>query len=452
MEKYIQITIDGPSASGKSTVAKSIAKKLGFVHLDTGAIYRAIALHLKNKNLLDASDEEQKKSLDYFSYYFLGKLDNKHHFLDGVDVTDEIRSREVTELSSRTSMKKFIRDFATKMQRVLSEDENIVVEGRDTGSVVFPDAQVKFYLDADPIERAKRRFLELKERKGYENLTKEEILEDIARRDERDIERELSPLICPEGALRIDTTSLSVSQIVSKMLKKAKKTNYQKSLSRGYFFSYKGKKCSFIYLVSKFFAWVYFKVFHNIKVYGLENFHDHMPAIIACNHLSALDPPMLGMAAPEVIYALGKKALFSNRAVKYWLTKSNVFPVSGTADDKKMMKKVVTLLLKGQKVLIFPEGTRGHDPNKVLPLKKGLALFADKGNAFTIPAAVIGTEKAMAKKAKFPRLFTPLKVVFGKPISFSQIAEKLDDKAKAREVYLEKVQKEIQSLIDQYKQ
>ena len=449
MKKCIQITIDGPSASGKSTVAKHIARKLGFIHLDTGAIYRAIALYFRNKNLLDADDETQKKSLSHFSYYFMGKLDDKHHFLDGVDVTDELRCREVSNLSSKISMKEFIRDFATKMQRVLSEDENIVVEGRDTGSVVFPSAKLKFYLDADPIERARRRFSELKEKRGYESLTKEEISEDITCRDARDFEREVSPLICPEGATRIDTTKLDVDQIVGIMLEKAKHQEYKKSHTSRYFFKYKGKKCSFFYLLLKVSFWFYFKTFHRYQVYGLENFHQNAPGIIACNHVSLLDPALVGLAVPEVIHSLGKKALFGSKITRYLLSKSNSYPVSGKAEDKDIMKKVITLLLKGQKVLIFPEGTRTNVKG-VQPLRKGLSMFADRGNAPTIPVAVIGTDKALPKGAIFPRLFKKVKVAFGSPISFVDILEEVKDKKKAREVYLERVRNEIQSLIDKY--
>jgi len=450
MEKCLQITIDGPSASGKSTVAKEIARKLGFTHIDTGAIYRAMAIYLRNHNLIEASDEEMEKSLDHFSYYFVGKLDDKRHFLEGEDITEELRTREVSELSSFISTKKYIRDFCTKMQRIFSQDENVVVEGRDTGSVVFPQAKLKFYLDADPIERAKRRFLELKARRGYEGLTEDEISDDLKVRDQRDKEREHSPLICPEGAQRIDTTVLSVTQIVNKMVAKAKKVKYAKSFSSKYILSFKGKKCSFLYLLTRGLAWLYLKVFHRFEVYGKEHFKPNVPAIIACNHVSVLDPPLIGVSAPEVVYGLGKKALFKSKISRYWLTKTNAYPVTGSAGDKDILKKVVMLLLKGNKVMIFPEGTRSYDL-QVKPLKKGLALFADKGNALTIPAAVIGPEKALPKGRKFPKLFVKLKVAYGPPISLAEIEREVGDRKKAKEVYLERVREAIQSLIDKYK-
>ncbi|MCH9811384.1 (d)CMP kinase [bacterium] len=445
----IKVTIDGPSASGKSTVAKNLARKLSFMHLDTGAIYRAVAFFYKQKGLLDAADEELKSALSGFSYYFMGHGENKRHFLNEVEVTEDLRERSISDLSSRFSTKEFIRDFATSLQRSFAEDFNVVVEGRDTGSVVFPDAEIKFYLDADPIERAKRRFKELKAKHGYENLTEDEIEKDIHERDVRDLEREHSPLVCPDGAVKLDTTSMTIAQIVERLVEEVKKKAYSQPASSTYRFSYKGKKCSFVYILTKWIFGVYFKLFYRYKVVGLEHYKNNTPAIIAANHISLLDPPMLGCACPEVIHCLAKKALFKNRFVKWWLFKVNTYPVTGSSSDKEIMKKVLSLLLKGEKVLIFPEGTRGASM-KVGELRKGLALFADRGNAKVIPTAVVGPEKALPKHKKLPKLFTKLTVAFGEPIYFSKILEQEKDKKRAREIFLKKVQEEIQSLIDKH--
>jgi cytidylate kinase len=450
MKKWLKITIDGPSASGKSTLAKRLAKKLGFTHLDSGAIYRSIALFFKEKNLLDKSDEEQKMALLDFSYYFKGRAEHKVHFLCDEDVTSKIRERDISELSSKLSVKDFIRDFATDLQRTLSEGDNIVIEGRDTGSVVFPHADVKFYLDADPIVRARRRFLDLKSKQGYKGLSVKDIENDIKERDQRDKARKLSPLICPEGATRIDTTNLSINCMVHLLSKKIKTLPYHHAEHQRYIFRYKGKKCSIVYFLTKWIFTLYFKIFHRLKVYGREHYKINSPAIIACNHLSFLDPPMIGVSCHEVIHSLGKKALFANPLINWWLKKIYSYPISGTSSDKEIMKKVVSLLLKGEKVLIFPEGTRGSD-GKVQPLRKGLALLADKGNAKVIPAAVIGPKEVLPKERKFPKLFTPLALAFGPPIYFSTILKEVEDRKLAREVFLVEIQKAIQLLIDTHK-
>jgi cytidylate kinase len=451
MKKCIKVTIDGPSASGKSTVAKALSKSLGFTHLDTGAIYRAIALFYRDKQLLTADDSEQESCLSSFSYYFLGEGDKRKHFIGSTDVTEEIRSREIAHIASLLSTKVFIRDFATHLQRVFAEGENIVVEGRDTGSVVFPSAEIKIFLEADVEERAKRRFDFLKGKKGSEGLTIEDVITDLTNRDERDMTREVSPLICPKEAIRIDTTELGVKDIVDSLVSIIKKYPHAKSPHKKYWFSYKGKKCSLLYFPVKGFFYSYFKIFHRFKVFGLEHFEINCPGIIACNHVSFMDPPMLGCGSPQVIYALARKSLFKSRFISYILQKLNTYPLSGDSNDKAMMKQVVTLLLKGEKVLIFPEGSRSDD-GKVHPLKQGLCLLAEKGNARVFPAAVVGPEKALPKGKKFPRLFTPLILAFGPSISYAEIIKNFDDKKLGREAFLKKVQSEIEKLVDTYKQ
>ena len=450
MKKFIKVTIDGPSASGKSTVAKGLSKKLGFTHLDTGAIYRAIALFYKNKKLLSVTDEKQEEELSSFSYHFSGDGKKRRHYIGSTDVTEEIRTREIAHISSLLSTKVFIRDFATRLQRVFAEGENIVVEGRDTGSVVFPDAEIKIFLEADVEERARRRYNFLKKKPESKNLTIEDVITDLTTRDERDMTREQSPLVCPKDAIRVDTTELGVNDIVKPLALIIKKVPHATPSHRKYWFSYKGKKCSMLYFPTKLFFYAYFKLFHKFKVVGLEHFEINSPGIIACNHVSFMDPPMLGCASPQVIHALARKSLFKSKFISYFLSRLNTYPISGASDDKAMLKHVVSLLLKGEKVLIFPEGTRSNDGN-VQPLKQGLALFADKGNAKVIPAAVIGPEKALAKGKKFPKLFTPIILAFGPPVSYANILRTVGNKKEAREVFLITVQKEIQILIDKHK-
>ncbi len=447
MKKFIKITIDGPSASGKSTVAKGLSKKLGFTHLDTGAIYRAIALYYRNKNLLSANDQRQEEELAFFSYYFLGDGGKRKHFVGSTDVTEEIRSREIAHISSLLSTKVFIRDYATRLQRIVAEGENIVVEGRDTGSVVFPGAEIKIFLEADVEERARRRFNVLKKKAGAESLTIEDVITDLTSRDERDMTREQSPLICPKDAIRVDTTELGVNDIVKPLALIVKKYPHLKPAHRKYWFSYKGKKCSIFYYPTKLFFYGYFKLFHRFKVVGLEHFEINTPGIIACNHVSLMDPPMLGCASPQVIHALAKKSLFKSKFISFYLSKINTYPVSGDADDKLVVKHVVSLLLKGEKVLIFPEGSRSLD-GKLQPLKHGLALFADKGNAKVIPAAVIGPEKALPKGKLIPKLFVPITLAFGPPVSYAQIFKDTGNKKEARDLFLKTVEGEIQKLID----
>ena len=207
------IAIDGPAGSGKSTVSKLLAKKLNFKYIDTGAIYRAVTLKvLQNGLSLDGKDE-----ICYLldnTEIELEKSDDKLHvFLDGTEVTSEIRSGEVTNNVSLISEKFFVREKLVKLQKDCVKGCDSVVEGRDIGSVIFPDADKKFFLDADIDVRAKRRYKEIKDRIESVQLTK--VQADIKERDKKDYSREVAPLIKADDAIQVDTTNLSIDEVVN---------------------------------------------------------------------------------------------------------------------------------------------------------------------------------------------------------------------------------------------
>lgn len=207
------ITIDGPSGTGKSTIAKAIAKDLGFSYLDTGALYRgaALAIDLKGGNIKD--DKECREILSNISI----KLIKDKVFVDGKDVSSEIRSPRISNLASRIATLRSARQHLVKIQKSYPLSCSVVAEGRDIGSVVFPDADVKIYLDASPKERASRRYKELIS-KGI-NVDFVQVLEEIQKRDQRDKTRGIAPLIVPENAIVVNTTQMSVKEVISKILK-----------------------------------------------------------------------------------------------------------------------------------------------------------------------------------------------------------------------------------------
>ncbi len=207
------ITIDGPAGAGKSTVARMLAKRLGYLFLDTGALYRTVALYLKEKNAIEANDETIERLLQECEISY----DGKELFLNGRVVTSEIRTPEMSELSSITSTKRVVREFLTGLQRKIASGRNVVAEGRDSGTVVFPHGK-KFFLTASINERAMRRWRELKD-KGLE-VSFEEIKKSIIERDERDSCREIAPLKPAEDAIIIDTTDLSPLEVVEEILKR----------------------------------------------------------------------------------------------------------------------------------------------------------------------------------------------------------------------------------------
>jgi len=212
------ITIDGPAGAGKSTTAREVARRLGFKLVDTGALYRALAWALVQAGV-SPEDEAGVGTLLARTTVELtggGELNGSRVLVNGRDVTAEIRSPEIAMLTSKLTALKTVRDKLTPLQRRLAAAGGVVLEGRDTGSVVCPDAEVKVYLDAALAERARRRRDELATRglpADYESVKAE-----IAQRDRQDMEREIAPLRKPEGAVSVDSTSLSPEAVVQRIL------------------------------------------------------------------------------------------------------------------------------------------------------------------------------------------------------------------------------------------
>ena len=205
------IAIDGPAGSGKSTIAKLIAEDLGLVYLDTGAMYRLVTLKALNEGIL-GDFEKIKKMLNNLN------IDIKENgfYLDNVDVSDEIRKPIVSENVSDIAAIREVREKMVDLQRKFSESKNVILDGRDIGTVVFPNANVKIFLVADAKERANRRYKELV-KKG-ENVKIEEIYENILKRDEIDSTRKESPLKKAEDAIEVDTTSKNIGEVKNEIL------------------------------------------------------------------------------------------------------------------------------------------------------------------------------------------------------------------------------------------
>jgi cytidylate kinase len=214
----LTIAIDGPSGAGKSTVARALAKRLGYLYIDTGAMYRAVALKVKEK-ALDLGDESKLSALvSSLDITLVEKGKETSVLCDGKDVTEAIRSPEISRLASDISRKKVVREALVRKQREMGMGGGVVLEGRDIGTVVFPDAEIKFYLDADPEERGRRRFKELAE-KGMK-VDFSDTLEEVRTRDQSDMSRAISPLRKAEDAFFIDSTGRTVEEVVEEMVQR----------------------------------------------------------------------------------------------------------------------------------------------------------------------------------------------------------------------------------------
>lgn len=212
MSNYI-IALDGPSGSGKSTIANLLANKLKISYLNTGSMYRALTLYFLENNI-KKSDNIDIKILKKINI----DINENKVFLNGKDVSQEIRDKEVTENVSWVSSIPVVREYLVEMQRNISKNKSIILDGRDIGTVVFPDAKYKFYLDASSYVRAKRRFEQNEIDKSFEEIKK-----DIEKRDYLDSHREISPLKKAEDAIEIDSSDLTIDQTIEKILEKMDK-------------------------------------------------------------------------------------------------------------------------------------------------------------------------------------------------------------------------------------
>ncbi|MFD1738574.1 (d)CMP kinase [Bacillus salitolerans] len=216
MEKKISIAIDGPAAAGKSTVAKRIAEQLSYIYIDTGAMYRALT-YKALQHLLDVHDESAlAKLLPNTTIKLIPSTEGQLVYLDNIDVTNEIRTSSVTNHVSFVAQHRLVREEMVHRQQEMAKFGGVVMDGRDIGTKVLPNAEVKVFLLASVEERAKRRYEE-NVRKGFEaNL--ERLKKEIEERDRIDSEREVSPLVKAQDAVEIDTTSLSISDVVNNIM------------------------------------------------------------------------------------------------------------------------------------------------------------------------------------------------------------------------------------------
>ncbi|MDI6759535.1 MAG: (d)CMP kinase [Candidatus Brocadiaceae bacterium] len=212
------ITIDGPAGSGKSTVAQTLAKRLGYRYIDTGAFYRAFTLKAMRVGVNMKDEALLKQLLQETKIELRNSEGGTRVFLDGKDVSEAIRTPEVTGNVHYIASRPALRERLVEQQRMASEGVSAVAEGRDTGTVVFPSAERKFYLDAGVEERARRRYLELLE--TTKGITYQDVLEELKKRDERDTSREASPLKMGDDFIYFDTTDLTSEEVVEALLKK----------------------------------------------------------------------------------------------------------------------------------------------------------------------------------------------------------------------------------------
>lgn len=214
--KKFAVAVDGPAGSGKSTVAKEIAKALGILYIDTGAMYRTVGMACLKKGIDPTDEEAVVASLDSLDMKIFPEAGGQRILLDGEDITSRIRTEEIGKAASSVGAYQKVREKLVEIQQGLAKEQSVIMDGRDIGTKVLPDAEVKIYLDASVEERAKRRVGELEAQGKTADL--ETIREEIAQRDYQDMHRENSPLCRAEDAVNVDTTGLDIPAVTEKLL------------------------------------------------------------------------------------------------------------------------------------------------------------------------------------------------------------------------------------------
>lgn len=404
------ITIDGPSGTGKSTVAKGVAKKLGFTFFDTGAMYRSFAWLVSKEGIDPADEKSVAQILPQFHYSIrLGKGGERCYFVGEHEVTQEIRTQPISMIASQIAVHPAVRQAMVEIQRKFGHEVDAVFEGRDMGTVVFPDADLKIFLTASSKIRAERRYRELLQKFPDLEMTLDDILKEIEERDKTDSTRAISPLKQATDAILIDTSTLSANQVIDKIVR----------LKPKIFFP----KMKFFYKLIYSLARGFFKCFFRLRIYGVEEHFNSAAAIIIANHTSNYDPPVLSISCPQEVHFLAKASLFDNPLLGRLIRALNSHPVVGGASDTQTLKMMINLLNSGKKLILFPEGERSIT-GELLPFERGLAFLVQKARCQVIPAYIEGSYEAWPRGQKFPKLFGKMSVVFGSPIHWEEDLDK----------------------------
>ena len=395
----IRIAIDGPGGAGKSSLAKEVAKRLGIIYVDTGALYRTIGLYMLNHGIDPSDSERVVPMLSAFTLELKYVNGKQVILLDGADVGDSIRAPEVSLAASAVSAIKEVRDFLLNTQRSIAEKNSVIMDGRDIGTVILPNADVKIFLTASPEARAKRRYEELKA-KG-KDVTYEQVYTEMVERDRNDSTRDIAPCKPAEDAIMLDNSDLTAEQTVKRVIKIVKKAER--------------KKKNRLYSTLRFCLVGIIKFFLHIKPVNVKNIPKDGGYVICANHVAIRDVFLIAAACPRQINFVAKRELFSVPIIGSLIKALGAIKLDRGGNDVGAIKASVNAAKSGNIVAIFPQGHRYPGVNPAAtPRKNGAGMIAYRAKVGLIPVAL------KAKDNKY-RLFRKVEVIFGKPIEYAEL-------------------------------
>ena len=392
----IRIAIDGPGGAGKSSVAKAVAKKLGIIYVDTGALYRTIGLYMLNKGIDIKDSTSVVNSLHEFTLE-LKFIDGKQVILlNGNDVGDSIRTPSVSMAASAVSAIKEVREYLLDTQRDIAAKNSVIMDGRDIGTVILPSAEVKIFLTASAEARAKRRYDELIA-KG-QTVSYEQVYSEMVERDKNDSTRDIAPCVQAEDAILLDNSNIDFDATVKAVLKIVKKNKPKKNF----------------YMKAHRLLAPPIRFFQRIHATGLENIPKEGGIIFCSNHIAAKDPIMIAAACKRQIRFVAKKELFSVPVLGWIIKKLDAIQLNRGGADVGAIRKSIDAVKAGSALAIFPQGHRYPGVNPATtPTKNGAALIAYQSGCDVIPVCI------KTKKFKYG-FFRKIEIIFGKAIKNSE--------------------------------
>lgn len=405
------LAIDGPAGAGKSTTARGVAERLGFVHVDSGAMYRGVALLALRRgiSLEDEAGLVEMVARARFAPSPGGML------VDGVSIEDSIRTAEAGEAASRVALHPKLRQTLVSTQRSFAQGPGLVMDGRDIGTVVFPDADLKIFISASAEARAERRYLELRA-KG-ENPDRDSIVEAIRERDRRDTKREASPLVRAPDAILLDTTCIGPEEQIALAA-------HWVELARRH-----PDRGSLVYRFGSGFAQAFARIFLDFHVEGLERIPRKGPLIVACNHISFWDPPLVGSSIPRPVHFVAKAELFDNPLFGALIRSYNAIPIQRGPQARTGLRGAEEVLSAGGAVLIFPEGTRNKS-GTLLPPRAGAGHLSAATRSPVLPACITGSNQIRRSMKRQ----VPIRITFGSPVMPPRSGQREEVRAFARQV------------------
>lgn len=393
----VRIAIDGPGGAGKSSLAKKVAKRLGIIYVDTGALYRNIGLFTLRSGVDPKDSEGVISLLDKFTLELKFEDGRQLILLNGVDEGDKIRTPEVSMAASAVSAIPEVRQYLLDMQRDTAKKNSVIMDGRDIGTVILPNAEVKIFLTASPKARAERRYKELIARGSQ--VSYEDVYAEMVERDKNDSTRNVAPCVPAEDAVMLDNSKLSEEATLKKVLKIIKK---------------KTKKINF-YSIAKPIVAPLYRFFMRVKAYGVENVPLDGGIILCANHIAALDVVSIGSVCPRQLTFVAKKELFDVPVLGSIVKALGAVKIDRGANDVGAIKASISAAEEGKVLSIFPQGHRYPGVNPITtPVRSGAALIAYHSKCDVLPVCI------NVKRGRYAFL-RRVEVIFGKPIKYSEL-------------------------------